>query len=216
MPKHFSTIKGHPVLRNNSSYFDLIISHSDWADIATGFKMCLQTSLAEFSNSHGKLIDQAVTISSKAHSLTHSALTESVAWITGFIQFIDDYYRELSKAKLGASKAWHVTTRLAKRVLDELGTPHHGVQNSFRAGDSSQIYQQIFWAVLKSHDVMISFKSLSFKNHPLIATKLVKFLAVNTSFESIDQLVSKTCSLEAEVAGTQSRQISRLIVKHGR
>jgi hypothetical protein len=31
MPKYFSTIKGHHVLRNNSSYFDSIISHSDWA-----------------------------------------------------------------------------------------------------------------------------------------------------------------------------------------
>jgi hypothetical protein len=173
VPKYSSTIKGHHVLRNNSSYFDSIISHSDWADIATGFKMRLQTSLAEFSNSHGELIDQAATISSKAHSLAHSSLTKSVAWITGFIQFIDDYYCELSKAKFGAEKAWHVTTRLAKRVLDEVGTPRHGVQNSFRVGDSSQICQQIFWAVLRSHDVMTSFSSLSFKNHPSIATELV-------------------------------------------
>ncbi len=54
---------------------------------------------------------------------------------------------------------------------------------------------------------MTFFKSLSFKNHPPIATELVRFLAVNTSFESIDQLVSKRCSLEAEVAGYK-RQIS--------
>jgi hypothetical protein len=172
--------------------------------------MRLQTSLAEFSNSHGELIDQAVTIGSKAHSLAHSALTKSVAWIASFIQFIDDYYRELSKAKFGAEKAWHVRTPLAKRVLDEVGTPRHGGKNSFRVGDSSQICQQIFWPVLRSHDVMTSFKSLSFKNHPSIATELVKFLAVNTNFESIDQLVSKTCSLEAEVAGYK-RQISEAI-----
>jgi uncharacterized coiled-coil DUF342 family protein len=57
---------------------------------------------------------------------------------------------------------------------------------------------------------MTSFKSLSFKNHPSIATELVKFLAVNTSFESIDQLVSKTCSLELEVAGYK-RQISEAV-----
>jgi chromosome segregation ATPase len=35
-------------------------------------------------------------------------------------------------------------------------------------------------------------------------------LAVNTSFESNDQLISKTCSLEAEIAGCK-RQISETV-----
>jgi hypothetical protein len=63
-----------------------------------------------------------VEIGAKIHALAHGALTESCAWIIGFIQFVDEYYMELSKAKFGPTKAWHVTTRLAKRILDEVGT----------------------------------------------------------------------------------------------
>jgi hypothetical protein len=199
-PKYFSRLQGHRVLKLDASYFDTIVSHADWADVATGFKMRLQEALAEFQESHACFIDQAVEPGSKAHVLANAALTESVAWIIGFIQFIDEYYRELSKAKFGPTKAWHVTTRLAKRILDEVGTPRYGVQGAFQVGDQTQICQQIFWAVLKSHDVMASYKRLNFKNHPSIATELVKFLAINTSFEAIDKLTTKTAVLELEIA----------------
>ena len=92
-----------------------------------------------------------------------------------------------------------MTTRLAKRILDEVGTPRHGVQEAFQVGNSGQICQQIFWSVLKSHDVMTDYKWLSFKNHPTIATELVKFLAINTSFEAIEKVTTKAAYLELEV-----------------
>jgi hypothetical protein len=107
-----------------------------------------------------------VKIGSKPHTLAHTTLTQSAAWIIGFIQFSDEYYRELSKAKFGSAKAWHVTTRLAKRILDDVGSQRYGVQNAFHVGDSRQIFQQIVWAVLKSHDTMAQYKRLNFKNHP--------------------------------------------------
>jgi hypothetical protein len=47
---------------------------------------------------------------------------------------------------------------------------------------------------------MASYKRLNFKNHPSIATKLVKFLAINTSLEAIEKLTCKTKVLELEIA----------------
>jgi hypothetical protein len=47
--------------------------------------------------------------------------------------------------------------------------------------------------------MMSLFKRLNFKNHPSIATELVKFLAINTSFEAIDKLTCKTAYLELEI-----------------
>jgi hypothetical protein len=119
--------------------------------------------------------------------LAHSALTELAAWIIGSIQFIDEYYRELSKAKFGPTKAWHVTT----------WSEHHAMV--FKALFRSEIKPR-FVNKLKSHDVMASYKWLDFKNHPSIATELVKFLAINTSFEAINRLRSKTVVLELEIA----------------
>jgi hypothetical protein len=38
------------------------------------------------------------------------ALMESVSWTEGFILFLDDYHKDLTKVKFGTKKAWHVTT----------------------------------------------------------------------------------------------------------
>jgi hypothetical protein len=83
--------------------------------------------------------------------------------------------------------------------LDEVGTPRYGVQGAFEVGNLTQICHKICWAVLKSHDVMADYKRLNFKNHPSIATELVKFLAINTSFEAIDKVTAKAAWLEIEV-----------------
>jgi hypothetical protein len=197
--KFFSKLHGHWLLKLDASYFDTMILHFDWADAATGYKMRLQEALAKFQESHVGFIDQAVQIGSKVHTLAHAALTESVAWIIGFLQFIDKYYRELSKAKFRPAKACHVTKWLVKHILNEVGTPCYGVQGAFQVGNLTQICQQIFWAILKSHYVMTLFKCLNLKNHPSIATKLVKFLAINTSFEAMEKLTVKAVHLEAEI-----------------
>jgi hypothetical protein len=142
-PKFFSKVKGHHVLKLDASYFDAIVSHADWSDPTTGFRMKLQETLTECETSFGSCINNAVEIGSKIHTVAHAALTETMAWITGFIQFIDEYYRELIKAKFGPTKAWHVTTCLAKRILDEVGTPRYGVQGAFKVGNSTLICQKI-------------------------------------------------------------------------
>jgi hypothetical protein len=108
-------------------------------------------------------------------------------------------------------KVWHVTTtHLAKHILDEVGTPRYGVQETFQVGDSTQICQQIFWSVLKSHDILTAYKRLNFKNHPSIATELVKFLAINTTSKAIDKLTTKSAYLELEVA-EQKKQVKEAV-----
>jgi hypothetical protein len=129
------------------------------------------------------------------------ALTASVAWIHGFISFINTYYQELNKAKFGSGKAWHVTTRLAKRrMLDDIAPARQSVHGSFIAGDQTQVCQKVIWEVLKAHDVMADFKKHGYKHHPAIASELVKFLAVNTSFELLEKMTTKVSVLESDVS----------------
>jgi hypothetical protein len=128
------------------------------------------------------------------------ALTESVSWLEGFIVFLDDYYRDLTKAKFGSKKAWHVTTRLGRRMLLEIAVPRNGVQNAFHVGHNDQICQRILWSVLKAHDVMARYKRHNYKDDPTVSSELVKFLAVNTGYEVLDVLTTKMSAMEADVA----------------
>jgi hypothetical protein len=126
-PNYFSKSQGLKILPLDASYFDNFVSHMKWADVSTGFKMRLQEALNQFQQAHISYIDQGVEIGSKVHPLSHGALTESCVQIVSFIQhFIDEYCKELLKAKFGPPKAWHVTTRLAKKILDEVGTLPYG------------------------------------------------------------------------------------------
>eukprot|EP00978_Attheya_sp_CCMP212_P042069 scaffold250596_cov26-Attheya_sp.AAC.1 len=78
-------------------------------------------------------------------NIARLALTESVAWVSGFLRFIDDYYEDLTQGKFGI-------------------------------------------------------KGNNFKNDPLlVSSELVKFLAVNTGFESIDKLQREVTELKKKV-----------------
>jgi hypothetical protein len=69
-------------------------------------------------------------IGSKDHRLTHVALPELAAWIIGFIQFVDEYYCELSKAKFGPMKAWH-KVGMELKALSKLGILPKSASKSF-------------------------------------------------------------------------------------
>ena len=128
------------------------------------------------------------------------ALTEAVGWMEGFIVFIDDYYRDLSKARFGTKKAWHVTTRLGRRMLLEIVMPRNGVQHSFSPGKNDQICQLIDWSVLMCHDIMAHYKRHNYKDNPTVGSKLVKFLAVNSGYEVLDSLKVDMMNVKADLA----------------
>jgi hypothetical protein len=83
-------------------------------------------------------------------------------------------------------------------MMVEVFIPRNGLQNAFQPGKNEQICQQIFWAVLKSHDIMSRYKRNSYKDDPTVSSELVKFMAVNTGFDALDSLTKKFTTLEAE------------------
>lgn len=58
--------------------------------------------------------------------------------------------------------------------------------------------------------MVASYKRLNFKNYPLIATELVKFLAINMSLKAIEKLTPKAIVLELEIADFK-KEIERSI-----
>jgi hypothetical protein len=200
IPKFFSKSSGHKVIKDSASFLDLVPAWGDWDDAQTGYRLRLEEELIAFEQAHSEEIEGLQEYSMKAYTVAKLALTASVAWIHGFISFIDTYYRELNKAKFGAAKAWHVTTRLAKRMLDDIASARQSVHGSFIAGDPTQVCQKVIWGVLKAHDVMADFKKHGYKHHPAIASELVKFLAVNTSFELLERMTAKVAVLESDVS----------------
>jgi hypothetical protein len=200
VPRYFSQTSVHKVVKNDASYFETIGNHDEWDSPISGFRARLKEELSTFRAAHQDNIDEALERDTMGYAVATMALTDSVSWLEGFIVFLDDYHRDLTKAKFGTKKAWHVTTRLGRRMLMELAVPRNGIQNSFQAGQNDQICQRIFWAVLKSQDIMARYRRHNYKDDPTVSSELVKFLAVNTGYDAIDVLTTDMVTLKADVA----------------
>ena len=68
--------------------------------------------------------------------LTQTSLSESVSWVTDFINYIDETYNQYDGGKFGTKKSWYMTTKLAMVLIEDVGQPRIGAMNSFKAGDS--------------------------------------------------------------------------------
>jgi hypothetical protein len=199
MPRFFKKATSHKVIKDDASHFDTIASFDEWDAPGSGFRVQLKEELVTFRAAHLENIDVALERDSIAYAVATMALTESVSWIEGFVVFLDDYHRDLTKAKFGTKKAWHVATRLGKRILEEIAYPRNGVSNSFEAGNNEQVCQRILWAVLRTHDIMARYKRNGYKDDPTVSAELVKFMAVNTGFEALEVLSAKVKTMAAEV-----------------
>jgi hypothetical protein len=123
--KFFSQSHGHKVMKADGLFLDAITSYQEWDDTGTGYRLCLQEELSNFEENHGTYLKENFAYETgQGYSVSRLALTESMAWIEGLIAFMDTYYQELTKAKFGSTKAWYVTTRLTKHVLDEVGSTY--------------------------------------------------------------------------------------------
>jgi hypothetical protein len=77
--------------------------------------------------------------------------------------------------------------------------PRNGVHQNFIIGRNDVIAKQIFWAVIRSQDIMARYKNSGFKNDPSMSSEYVKFLIMNTGMDVVDQMGKKQLSLEEKV-----------------
>jgi hypothetical protein len=200
IPKMFSKSLDHKVLRDDASYFNMIPNFHDWDLKDGGWRDKIKEELVRFSMGHARTIDEIFERGSPGDTLARLCLVETVSWIEGFLSFIDGYQKELTLGKFGVKKGWSVTTRLAVRLLEEVASPRTGVIKMVKAGNSEQIARITFWATLQSLDIMAGIKANQYQNDPVVSSELVKFLAINTSFEVIDSLQKTVSDLETKLS----------------
>lgn len=87
-------------------------------------------------------------------------------------------------AHFGAKKAWHVTTRLAGKLIQIVAQPRIGMAISFKSQYKPQIGDIIFYTSLRSLDRMMLIKKYRFKHYPEVTSDLSQYLVMNTDFEA--------------------------------
>ena len=197
VPKLFSKAS-FKVVRNDTSYFDTIMSYGDWSTTDDGYRDIIVDRLKEFKEDHEALILQQLDISSPMYTVAFNSLTVSVAWIEELIRYIDSTYKEYTESKFSSKKAWSITTRLAKTLLTSIDKPRSGIVRSLRTKKPLLMKQSIFYSTIRSIDEMQKLSLGGLKNSPVVANELVKFLAKNTNVDAIDSLNTEVSNLREE------------------
>jgi hypothetical protein len=120
IPRFFPQSSVHRVIKHDDSHFESIVTYEEWDPPVSGYRARLKEELVTFRAAHLGNIDKTLEQDSMIYAVANMALTDAIGWMEGFIVFIDNYYREFSKARFGTKKAWHMTTRLGRHMLLEI------------------------------------------------------------------------------------------------
>jgi len=199
LPRFFTQdLKMH--VKKDESYFNGIKSWDEWDMPNDGFRDRLNVELHLFKVGHQETLDTELTHLSPFHNLCVLALTESVAWVDSLVKFVDDTYNEYSRSRYGTKKAWSITTRLAKSLIEKVASPRNSIHNSFKIKKPSQVSKAITYSSLRSLDLMIGIAQVNFKNSPIITAELSKYLALNTNYEAVEQVQKKLLIIDSDNA----------------
>ena len=210
MPRFFNNVHGHIVTQRDQSFFSNVKNWTDWDAPHLGFRDRLSKELEQVRVDHESNIRDNLDFDSPLARLATEALQTSYTWAQGLIKFCDDIYKIYSRAKFGSSVAWHMATRLTRVLILKIAEPRHGVAMLLKASNNAQIGRVTLLASLKSLDLMREIQRLNFENHPTVSNELVKFLSVNTEFQSIKDLQTSTSTLVTEMAALK-KEVANLV-----
>ena len=194
LPKFFlksTTIKVFDIVDKSDSYFSGIQSWDDWDLPYEGMRAKLVKGTQRFRESHQRTLQEGISNKSPFLPLAKIALVDSCEWTYSLIQFIDQTYRDYEHAKFDKSRAWHITTRLATKLITKVYEPRIGINNRLSLGNTCEMGKVIFWASIKSLEIMTNIREVGFANEPSVSAELVKFLATHTEFDTIQKLSSQ-------------------------
>lgn len=191
-----------------SPYFDQIVLHVDWADEASWFRRRLQKALS---------IHWTVSANWPLFSRTGSSCFDWIVWLDQLDHTL--HWWVLARAiqgKIRFRQGMACDNLVGQRYFGRCWNSEIWGSNAFHVGNFRQICQQIVWAILKSSDTTHECNHLNFKNHPSVASELVKFLVINTSLRQLKSSRHRLQSLQVKPINQEEIDCCRKSIKSGR
>ena len=76
-------------------------------------------------------------------------------------------------------------------MITKVYEPRIGINNRLSLGNTCEMGKVIFWASIKSLEIMTNIREVGFANEPSVSAELVKILATHTEFDTIQKLSSQ-------------------------
>lgn len=187
----------------DKSYFANIPDFKVWSRTIDGKKKIFKQQLTEFVKNHKQHLENKLSVNDPMYQLALHSLLETKTFVLGLFEFMERLYQEYVETGFGEARAWYITTRLIRKLIEMLAAPRNGVKTTFQPGNLKQIKEQMFYASLRSLDVMVYIFDLDFEDVPAMGTELIKYLVTNSQGEAVKELVLVTKSLRKDQDANQ-------------
>ena len=191
------------VINGDESHFTNIKTWDAWDMAHDGVRTQIEEHISTYQEGQLERINNLLNPSAPFYQVAVISLSATVSFTTLLISVLDSTYRTYVRAKFNSKRAWHIATRLAKRLIVKVYKPRHGVYETFKAGSPVDIGKAIFYSTLKCLDLMQAMVKIQFANDPAIANELVKFLSLNSEFDKVKQLQADNLELKNDLKSAQ-------------
>ena len=192
--------KGRPTIVSvlqNKSRLNLIPSHSDWNPGGERILDFCVSKLNELEEAITGEISETFEVKTVAQWIATKCLGASVKFLTQLFGCVDVIYKKLFNfSKFTTEQAWSLTTQVLDRILADLFVPRANISQSLKTRNTPTTCAQILLTVFKTHDIMATYVSHHFENHPSVSTEYVKFLATNSGSEKVVKLTETVEALK--------------------
>jgi hypothetical protein len=140
----------------------------------------------------------------RAAELAREMLGASVKFLKMLSEYLSSVYRSLTKTSgFSEEDAWSLATQVVRGMFIHLSSARSNVRGVSPKSSPVRNTAVILHALLKTHEAMAEFMRHEIKNHPVVASEYVKFLATHTPVGQMRELTAKVQSLEIMVRGAQ-------------
>jgi hypothetical protein len=173
-------------VESNVSMLSKLPNHDHWAKGQHCMKNIIVKKLSKVKASIKKDMDRRLSSGSVGYRVAVEGLEKSCSWILNLIKFIVSSFESLHyTSKFSKRQAWCLVTQLVRRIFHDIHSVCVGALDSMTT-EKESICAAILWGVFQTHDVMDSYESSNFEDHPSMASEYVKFLLKNSKALSSD------------------------------
>jgi len=134
----------------------------------------------------------------EASALARELLSDTIAFLTEFAEFISSTFRTLKLAGFDKTSAWNLVSKLIHRILAVDCNLRRGI--SFELLDAKEhkaLAVSVLWGTFGTHQVLRGYQRHSIENHPSMASEYVRFLVAHTDATKVSVMEQRSKSLEA-------------------
>jgi hypothetical protein len=137
--------------------------------------------------------------------LARSMLTDSVKLLKVLVEYLSELYRELTeRSGFLPSEAWGLVTQCGRSVFMQLTKMRETLGIIDPKDSAYRNTARVLFAMLKTHDEMAKFVLAEIKNHPVISSEYVKFLASHAPNAAVRKLETKLAAVETIAKSAQA------------